>query len=202
LATSLSNDEAAALNFCLSRNPWWCSNAKEFPRLLTASRQHPLLPILEKLELEYWDSWSWWDRWCCIAVAFSSCAPIINTGIKGEEVSSCSQILQRLLRIMQKESPKKAPGLFGKIADVNSPDNHSPQASNMEINDEEIDEGPLPEFPTEDVDEEPLPDLAMDVDEEEEDFEKFFKVVDDDPLKLLEDFIESNKEESSPVRRS
>jgi hypothetical protein len=116
---------------------------------------------------------------------------------------------------MQRESPKKAPGLFGKIADINSPDNHSYTASNMEINDDEIDEGPLPDLPTKDVDEEPLPDLpmedidegplpdlAMDVDEDEEEFEKFFKVVDDDPLKLLEDFIEGNTKDSSPVRRS
>jgi hypothetical protein len=58
-----------------------------------------------------------WDRWCCIVVALSACAPVINLGCAGdsEEFSSCISIFKRLLEAMGKLPPKNPKGMFEQL---------------------------------------------------------------------------------------
>jgi hypothetical protein len=90
----------------------------EFPHLLTASRQHSLLTILEKIKIrDSWGTWTTWDKWCCIAVALSACVPIINLGCPEDssELASCMSVFAQLLEAMGRIPPKLPEGVFGRI---------------------------------------------------------------------------------------
>jgi hypothetical protein len=147
--THLSKEEATALQYCLSKLPWWSSSAKEFPELLCASRQESLLPLLERMNLkEAWDLWHYWDRWTCIVVLLCTSAPIINLGtsIEDAEFGSLISVLDSLLHSMEHKDSSLGIGIFEKLVAENPEEEVAP-AGNPSIYDSDLDDTPLPDLP-------------------------------------------------------
>jgi hypothetical protein len=138
-------DEKAALEYCLSQQIWWSDRAHEFPRLLAASRQHSLLPILKRVNFKSsWDHMEYWGQFTSIIIAFSAAIPAFNfiTAESKKDISSLQQVISDIRDSMDKAViPGEKTWSFSKINDANPED--PPPKSDAEASDEDE---PLPTF--------------------------------------------------------
>src|SRR5215467_4202084 len=83
----LQPEEADALHFVLSSQPWCCTNVYDFPLLLQSSRQTSLLDLLAELDMKaLWSSYTSFDKYVFLIVLISASIPILNA--TGRESSS------------------------------------------------------------------------------------------------------------------
>jgi hypothetical protein len=104
----LTEDEADALLNVLGDQPWWSSNAMDYPRLPTASRVVPIHSILFRIPLDIaWPGFQAWDRFLCVYTALAACVPFVNRSDsqaaleKGDYSQVQQKQLEKFLQVLE-----------------------------------------------------------------------------------------------------
>jgi hypothetical protein len=75
----LTPAEADALEWVLSKQFWWSTDAAEFPQLVVCSREYALTDILQRIIVNYaWAEWTLFDKFCCLVIALAAAIPFLN----------------------------------------------------------------------------------------------------------------------------
>src|ERR1700742_1129147 len=63
----------------LGKKVWWCTNADDFPLLVSTSRDINITEVLRKIKLEgCWPYWTLFDKFCVIFISLAASAPFLN----------------------------------------------------------------------------------------------------------------------------
>lgn len=95
----MTNQQADALHYVLGERFWCCTRTVEFPHLIRASRDYPLIDLLDEIALDaVFDSWTIFDRFCALVVCLSAAIPFFNARISSRASQESRRIqIQRLI---------------------------------------------------------------------------------------------------------
>lgn len=75
----IPQEHAEALLHTLLRLPWWCTNPRDYPMMLSTTRTRTAPQALAALDLDsLWPRWSVMDKFAFLAVLLAAAAPVLN----------------------------------------------------------------------------------------------------------------------------
>src|ERR1700742_2261140 len=103
----LTSKEADALLWVLEKKPWWCTEAMDFPLLITTSRDQSIAKILLKLSLESdWHLWTLFDKFCLLILTLSGAIPTLNdpSTTLGKEEKAFMEFINKVKELIDTDS--------------------------------------------------------------------------------------------------